>query len=139
MSVEENKALTQRFYDEVINQDNLDNIEEFVNDDIVENNPAAKDIAPGLEGFRQELSYVRSAFPDLRMEIKDIIGEGEKVAYVLSFTGTHQGEFWGVEPTGNKIDTTIIDYMTFEDGKLSERTGLFDVYELMQQLGQKAA
>ncbi len=93
MSVEENKALMQRFYDEVINQGNLDNIEKFVNADIVENNPAAKDIAPGLEGFVQELSYVRSAFPDVHMEIKDIIGEGEKVAYILSFTGTHRVNF----------------------------------------------
>ena len=139
MTVEENKALLKRFYDEVINENNVDMIEDFVDSEIVDHNPSVMEQAEGLEGTLQAIAHIRQGFPDINFEIRDIIGEDDKLAVVLRITGTHQGEFWGIESTNKKIDTTIIDFFRFEDGKIAERWGLFDIYELMKQLGQAAA
>ncbi len=139
MTVEENKALMKRFYDEVLNQGNIDMVDEFVDEEIIDHNPTVMEQAEGLEGILQGISHIREGFPDINFEIKEILGEEDKLGIVIRITGTHQGKFWGIEPTGKNIDTTIIDVMKFKDGKIYERWGLFDVYQLMQQLGQEAA
>ena len=137
MSAEENKAVVQRVYEQIFNQGNLDQIEELISPDIVDHEAPP----PGMEGLedievlRQFVKMSHDAFPDLQFTVEDMIAEGDKVAARYTMRGTHQGEFMGMAPTGNRIEVTGTDIMRCEDGKIAEHWGNFDDLGMMQQLG----
>ena len=134
MSAEENKAIARRGY-EAINQNNLDALDEVVAPDITDHDPAPGQ-APGLEGVKQWFSSMHTAFPDFRMNVEDMIAEGDKVVARVRMSGTHQGEFMGIDATGNRVTITGIDILRVNaDGKIMERWGNFDDLGMMQQLG----
>ena len=133
VQTEQNKANARRAY-EAISQGNLDAFYETVDPNIVDHS-GLPGIPPGLEGVRQWFSTLRSAFPDLRINAEDIIAEGDKVVARYSVTGTHQGEFWGIGPTGKQVTFSGIDIVRVADGKLVEHWGEIDALGLMQQLG----
>jgi steroid delta-isomerase-like uncharacterized protein len=134
MSAEENKAIARRGY-EAINQNNLDALDEVVAPDITDHDPAPGQ-APGLEGVKQWFSSMHTAFPDFRMNVEDMIAEGEKVVARVRLSGTHQGEFMGIDATGNRVTIKGIDILRINaDGKIMERWGNFDDLGMMQQLG----
>ncbi len=133
MPAEENKAIARRGY-EAINQNNLDALDEIVASDITDHDPAPGQ-APGLEGVKQYFSSLHAAFPDFHMEVEDMIAEGDKVVARISWSGTHQGEFMGIAPTGNRVEVSGIDIVRITDGKVVERWGNFDDLGMMQQLG----
>jgi predicted ester cyclase len=77
-----------------------------------------------------------SAFPDLRMDVEDLIVEGDKAVARVRATATHDGEFMGVPPTGKRVGIQLIDIMRFDgDGLACEHWGVADMLSLMQQLG----
>ncbi len=133
MSAEENKAIARRGY-EAINQKNLDALEELAASDIIDHDPAPGQ-APGLEGVKQSFDELLTAFPDVQMSIEDMIAEGDKVVARVSVSGTHQGEFMGIDPTGNRVTITGIDILRIAEGKIVEHWGNFDDLGMMQQLG----
>ncbi len=137
MSAEENKAVVQRVYEQIFNQGNLDQIEELISPDMVDHETPP----PGMEGLedievlRQFVKVSHDALPDLQFTVEDMIAEGEKVAARYTMRGTHQAEFMGVAPTGNRIEVTGIDIMRCEGGKIAEHWGNSDELGMMQQLG----
>src|SRR4028118_1208905 len=133
MSAEECKALTCRAF-EAINQKNLDALDEMVASDIIDHDPVPGQ-GPGLEGVKQYFSSMHTAFPDVQMNIDDMIAEGDKVVARVNVGGTHQGEFMGIDPTGNRVTITGIDILRIADGKIVEHWGKFDDLSMMQQLG----
>jgi steroid delta-isomerase-like uncharacterized protein len=133
MSAEESKAIARRGY-EAINQNTLDALDEIVASDMTDHDPAPGQ-GPGLEGVKQWFSEMHTAFPDFQMNVEDMIAEGEKVVNRVSMSGTHEGEFMGIEPTGNRVTITGIDILRITDGKIVERWGNFDNLGMMQQLG----
>ena len=77
-----------------------------------------------------------AAFPDLRMHAEDVLASGDKVVARTRATGTHQGEFMGMAPTGKTIDVQLIDIIRFgDDGLAREHWGVFDALKMLQQLG----
>jgi steroid delta-isomerase-like uncharacterized protein len=133
MSAEESKAIARRGY-EAINQNTLDALDEIVASDMTDHDPAPGQ-GPGLEGVKQWFSEMHTAFPDFQMNVEDMIAEGDKVVARVSMSGTHEGEFMGIEPTGNRVTITGIDILRITDGKIVERWGNFDNLGMMQQLG----
>jgi steroid delta-isomerase-like uncharacterized protein len=131
----DHRALTQRFYDEVMNEGRLDVIDELLADDFVEHEEI-----PGLEPTREGVKaffrmYV-AAFPDLRFEAEDMLVSGDKVVTRARVTGTHQGEFMGIPATGKRIDIPVIDIIRFgDDGLGREHWGVLDSLKMMEQLG----
>jgi predicted ester cyclase len=77
----------------------------------------------------------RAGFPDFHFRIEDVIVQGNTVAMRVPFTGTHQGRFWGLEPTGKKIDVTETLIFRIEDGLIAEMWEDFDEYGMRLQLG----
>jgi predicted ester cyclase len=77
----------------------------------------------------------RAAFPDFHFALEDMIIQGDKVALRIPFTGTHQGKFMGLEPTGKKISVTETLILRIEDGKIAEMWEDYDEYGLRMQLG----
>lgn len=100
--------------------------------------PPLHDIA-GIEGEKQFVTRVRTAFPDLRVEIEDLVAAGDRVATRVLHRGTHQGDFFGIAPTGRPVayEGTII--FRIADGRIAERWGTIDLFGLLAQLGATPA
>ena len=105
----------------------------FAPEFVSHNNPPG--FPPGVEGVKRFFSMFRDAFPDVEVEIDEIVVEGDRVAVATTFTGTHQGELMGVGPTGRRVSVTGIDIVRVADGKIVEHRGLTDIVGLMRQLG----
>ena len=136
MSLEANKAIVMQLYEEVFNKGDLDLADKLIAPNAVNHDPAAPpDIPGGAPGVKAVVTMLRSAFPGDHHTIEDLIAEGDKVVVRLIHSGTHQGTFLGLPPTGKHITNTSIHIFRFADGKLVEAWANQDDLGLMQQLG----
>ncbi len=128
-------AETMRRTYELINDGDIDGFGELLADGFVEHEELPG-LAPTKEGVQDFFRSYRAAFPDLRMEVADIIAEGDKAVARVIATGTQTGEFMGMPPSGKRIEVPLIDIMQFDDtGSVSEHWGVMDSLSMMQQLG----
>jgi predicted ester cyclase len=93
----------------------------------------------GPEGFIHYFSGLRKGFPDLNITAEKLVADDDKVAIAYTITGTHQGDFFGIAPTGRKISARGVQIARFENGKLVERWASSDQLGILQQLGVEAA
>jgi predicted ester cyclase len=124
MSVGENKALVRREQAELWNHTgNLD--------------AAAEELfAPDrVEDAKQEAASVRGGFPDLESTVEDLIAERDKVVAHWRAHATHQGEYMGIPPTGNRVNFRGISIYRIEGGRIAESWGVSDDLGLMRQIG----
>jgi len=132
---EENKAVVQRF-NELIGEfwrtGDADALDEVLAPEFVYHSPGAP---PDLGGFKQSLLMVSAAFPDMRSTVEDLFAEGDKVADLLTWQATHQGNLMGIPPTGNAVTGTEMHISRIADGMIVERWGQGDNLGLMRQLG----
>ena len=91
--------------------------------------------ATGAELLKRVFATLHRAFPDLHITIEDLIGEGDKVVARDTVTGTHEGEYMGLPPTGKSIMYNEIFIVRFADGQIAETWGVVDVLSQMRQLG----
>ncbi|MGA7239406.1 MAG: ester cyclase [Bryobacteraceae bacterium] len=134
MSTQENTTVVRRFAEEVITRGDIDSAAQFVWDDVVEQVPFPGQ-GPGLEGLKDILRSMRSAFPDLNFAIVEQVAEGDKVASRFEWTGTHQGEFLGVPATGRQVRVWGIVIDRLQEGRIKETRIIMDTLGLMMQLG----
>jgi len=132
-TAEKNKKLVRRFYDEVMRDGNLAVIDELIADNYIEHEEFPG-LTPNKEGLKGWVKMTRGAFPDLKMEVEDIIAEGNKVAVIARMKGTHQGEFLGKKGTGRKLDLPFVDVILIKDGKAVEHWGYSDNMKMAEQL-----
>jgi predicted ester cyclase len=132
-----NKAAFQRFHDaantgdiEVISK----TIDEFVAPDAVIRTPLPIE-ATGADALKQIWVMLLRIYPDIHLTVEDKIAEGDKVVGRTTVTGTHQGEFMGVAPTGNSVTYNEMFMFRFADGRVVETWGVVDVYAQMKQIG----
>ena len=119
---EENKAMVHRLVDEVINEGDMCVLDELC--------------APELaEEMKRMIASFRSAFPDWREEIVELVAEGNTVAGRFKCSGTHQGEFLGLPPSGKRMEVDEVYFLRVEDGKFVDLWGLEDDLNRMRQLG----
>jgi steroid delta-isomerase-like uncharacterized protein len=127
-------ATVSRFYD-LINAGDFESFGELLADDFVEHEDLPVQAA-GREVPKQLFTMFRTGFPDMRWTAEDVLPSGDKVVARVRVTGTHQGEFMGIPPTGRSIDVPVIDIIRFgDDGLAHEHWGIFDQMKMMQQLG----
>jgi predicted ester cyclase len=134
MSVEDSKALVRRLFD-IINQGNLALLDEVIAPGSVHRNPADPNLPSGAEGWRRMEAPWQAAFPDGRSTIEDQIAEGDKVVTRWRFRGTHQGEIFGIAPTGKQIEFTGIFIDRVAGGRIVEHWDEADILGVLQQLG----
>ena len=132
---EKNKALVLRSIEEVWNQGKLEVMDEITSPDDVTHSPTEPGSPMvGIEAGKQAINVYRSAFPDLRLTIEDILAEGDKVVTRWTSTGTHNGELAGIPPTGKQTVSSGIVISRMADGKTVEDWWAWDALGLMQQL-----
>ncbi|MFC1633346.1 alpha/beta fold hydrolase [Planctomycetota bacterium] len=129
---ETNKAVVFRL-GEVWNQGNLAVADEIFATDFVNHDPSRPDVTD-LESYKGAVVEYRTAFPDFRVVIH-MVAEGDKVAARWTATGTHQGEFMGIPPTGKHMTWTGMNIFRLAGGKIVEAWWSYDALALMQQLG----
>jgi steroid delta-isomerase-like uncharacterized protein len=134
-STEENEALTRRVFEEISNQENLDLADELIDPNFVDHDSAMPEEVSGIEGFREFVATYRSGFSDAHVEVEDQVAEGDKVVTRWTATGTHDGDLWGIAPTGKRVEFTGMEIARISGGKVAEIWDNYDVMELMQQIG----
>jgi steroid delta-isomerase-like uncharacterized protein len=130
---EDSKSFVNSFFAGV-NAGDFSVIDKLVADDFVEHE-AFPGIEPNKEGVTQFFTLFQSAFPDFRMETHEIVAEDDLVCIRSTTTGTHEGEFMGVPPTGKRIEVQGFDLVRVRNGQATEHWGLLDAMTMMQQLG----
>ena len=133
MSIEENKAITHRFY-ENWNKGNMEGVYALFASDIVDHNPGPGQAA-GIEGLKQALDLFKNAFPDSQLKLEHLIAEGDKIVDHGTFRGTHTGEMVGIPPTGKPVSITFTNIYRIANGKIVEAWHIEDILGIMQQIG----
>jgi steroid delta-isomerase-like uncharacterized protein len=129
-----NKAIMERFYDEVVNAGNLDLIDELLSEDFTEHEEMPG-LAPGRQGVKEFFGMFRQAFPDVSFATEDMVAEGDTVAARVTVRGTHKGEFMGIPATGKSIEVQAVDFVRFADGIATAHWGVTDMAAMLTQLG----
>ncbi|HVL52235.1 MAG TPA: ester cyclase [Actinomycetota bacterium] len=133
MPVDHNKATVRRYLDEVWNKGNIDQSSVFLAPGYL------RHIGPGvppldIEGQRVRLQAFRTAFPDVGLDIEEMIGEGDLVAFRFTMSGTHRGPFQDIAPTGRRVVVPGLDLVRLSDGLLTEHWGGADLNLLKGRL-----
>ena len=121
METRENKNLVVRLIDEVWNAGALDVLPELWAEQTRGEAVAMRNVLVG-------------AFPDLHVEIEDLIAKDDQVVARLSFSGTHRGDFRGIAPTGRPITFSAIRIYRLSSGKIVETWAVQDALGLLGQL-----
>jgi predicted ester cyclase len=126
------EAIYRRLIEEGFNQGNLAVVDELVAPNAREHQRGSHD---GIEGTKETIKYLRSAFPDFKITIDEVVVSGDKVWARQKGGGTNLGSFAGRPPTGIKAFIDVIDLVRIEDGKIVEHWGVPDQLGMMMQLG----
>ncbi len=126
---EANKAVVQRFYEEVVNQKNMGAL-----DEINAPNFVVHDLGP-----QGDLGGVLTGMPDVKATISLWVVEDDLVTAVVTFKGTHTGTLLGVAPTGKPVTFSIIDIWRVKDGKLAELWHNVPNNDILVQISPPAA
>jgi steroid delta-isomerase-like uncharacterized protein len=137
MSKEANLATLGKFA-EAVNTGKFDLFKEAVAIENIDHDPARGQV-PGPEGYRAFFCGLRAAFPDLSVALETMVADEDSIAIAYTLSGTQQGAFMGVAPTGRKMKVRGVQISKFKDGKMVERWGSSDELGLLQQLGVAAA
>lgn len=129
---------SRRILEEGFNEGKLDLADQLISPQAVNHDPGEPARMRGLRGpevFKQTVGMYRSAFPDVRITVDDVIAVGDEVVLRWHSEGTHRGELEGLAPTGARGSVTGISIDRWEDGKVVESWSEWDNLGLARQLG----
>ena len=137
MSAQKNKGKARRLMEEAFGQGKTEVLEEVLHSEFVCYDPNSESgEIRGADTMKGEIEYFRQAVPDLTYTVEDQVAEGDEVVTRWRASGTHQGEFFGVGGTGNRIEMSGIQIDRFdESGKLIEEWPEYDLLGAMRQMG----
>ena len=124
---EQNKEVVVRYYEQVINGRDLDAVGDYFADERI------------VEGVRRGCFSYFTAFPDMHVVLDEFIAEDDRVFLRSTLTGTHDGEYKGIPPTGRHVATECAEVFRIADGKFAGYWCLTNVAGLMRQLTEEPA
>jgi predicted ester cyclase len=134
MSAEEHKAIVLRFLQEVWGEGNLGMVDELVAQGHVHH--LTKRDFHGPDGVKQLVSWFHSFLPDVKIRVKDLIAEGDRVVVYFTFSGTDTGRAYRDNPpSGSPVEYNRIDIFRVRDGRIVERWGIVDTISMLHQIG----
>lgn len=136
MSDNSDNKQTVRRIEEAWDRGDLSALDQYFAPDFVAHT-AVPGMPPGLEGAKMAHQGAMQSFPDRRVTIEDITGDGDLVAVRCRMRGTNQGGLpWlGVPANGNSVDIEWISLYRLNGGRVVEHRAVMDLLGLMQQLG----
>lgn len=132
---EKHNELIRRFRNDVYTEGNLDRIDEYIAENCVSHSPLLPEDGHGPEDYRAFIAGLLAAFPDFEDTIEDLIAEDDRVVVRIRMTGTHEGAFMDLEPTGKEVDISGMIIYRIEDGQIVEDWHQANMMGMMQQLG----
>ena len=131
---QDNGMIVRGFVDEVITKGNIEAAAKYIWEDVIEQVPLPGQ-GPGLDGLKDTIRAMRAGFPDIVFSIHEQIAEGDKVVSRFEWTGTHEGSFLGIPPTGRPVRVwgMVIDQL--KDDRVKDTRILMDVVGMLTQLG----
>ncbi len=134
MSVEKNKTVVRRYYEEVLNRGHIAVLDEIATDDYVENDPFPGQ-GNGLADLKARVSTLLTAFSPCTFTIQVVVAEGDRVVVHWRSSGNHSGEFLGMPPTNRDYTINGIDIHRLSGGRMAEHWHVVDQLSQLQQLG----
>jgi predicted ester cyclase len=133
-----NKALLRRFYNEVYVDWDMALVDAVVSPRFTSHDwPESGRTGP--RAFREYYAALRSAVPDARYEVDDLIAEADRVVVRWTMRGAHEGCFGDIAPTGRTIALEGIAIYRVENGMLMERWVVSDLHGLLKEIGASAS
>jgi steroid delta-isomerase-like uncharacterized protein len=136
MSKEANAAALGKFA-EAVNTGDYNLLGDVVAADCVDHDPGPGQV-PGPDGYRALFTEMRRAFPDMKVEVAELVADEEAIAFAYTLTGTQNGPLMGIAPSGKKVKIRGLQISKFRDGKMVERWGSSDQLGILQQIGATA-
>jgi predicted ester cyclase len=130
MTSEDSLSVLNRFVD-AINRGDLDAMEALSTHDYFDYTPRP-DQDPAHTSYRLVIGSLLSAFPDFKVTVSDMQGEGDRLTGQVSFGGTQDGNLWGLPPTGLTNHADAAFDARIEDGKLAFRLREFNMLETLR-------
>jgi steroid delta-isomerase-like uncharacterized protein len=134
--LEANKALVRQYVEAVLDKGDFSHFSQFTAPGFHIERSAAPDLIRGGEGLKTQMDFLKRAFPDLHVQIADMIAEGDKVLVRFEAPGTHTGEFLGIPPTGKKVTWKGLVLYRVADGLIAEAWANWDDVGLQRELQQ---
>ena len=133
MSIDANKEILRRYYEDVLNDRRINLLDELAVPEYEEHDPLPGQ-RTGLDGLKDRVNMFLTGLSP-HFTIEDVIAEDQKVVVRWTNSGTHVGEFFGIPATGKSFQITGIDIHRLEGGKMAEHWHVVDVFAMLQQLG----
>ena len=138
-ATDSNKEIARRFMEDCWNQGKMDAFSELVSNDCRYHDSVFPSIQSGLDNIRQHIGNCRNGFPDLHFTIEDMIAEGNEVVIHWKASGTHKGQFLGMQPTNRNATVSGTSINRIDNGKITEQWSDWNLMSLMEQLGMSMA
>lgn len=135
-TLETNKALVRRNFEVIWTQCNLEAADEIIDPHYVGHIAALPDTVRGVETFKQVVMLYHLSAPDIRFEIQDQLAEGDKVATRWIAHGTHQGEFMGIAPSGQRMSVTGMSFHRIENNRIQESWDDWDALSMLRNMSE---
>jgi steroid delta-isomerase-like uncharacterized protein len=136
MSVEENKTIVRRFLNEAWNNRDLTVLDEVIADDYVAHDPSAPSgEIRGCEALKEVLRQARVGMPDAKIQIEDVLGEGDRTLIRFTVYGTHLGDLFGIPASGRQVNVATLLVSRFTGARIVEEWAIKDMLGLLQQVG----
>lgn len=142
ISTEENKGVVQRWFSDVVSKGDMSSFDAICaacHPDFEMIRGVVTPAPRGIEGTKELISSLRTAFPDLSARVDEQIAEGDKVVSVVTMTGTHEGDFMGIPATGRSFSIPGVSIWEVRGGRLISEWVNWDAMAMMEQLGVTSA
>lgn len=135
MSVQESKAIVERWFQDIFTQGNLAVVDEIVAPDFIAHGQGNDAGACGREAFKEWLHWYRSTFTDAEWTIQQVVGEADKIVVRYSGWTTYRGGLLNIPSTNQRIRETGIIIYRIQAGQVQEIWAEMSDLQVMQQLG----
>ncbi|QCJ48091.1 ester cyclase [Haloprofundus sp. MHR1] len=132
---ERNERTVRRFFDELVGGGDYGVADEVLTENYVRHELGPNPDMTGREAFVEFVDGFKDAFGDARVDIDELLVVDDYVVVRATERGTHDGEFMGIEPTGNEFEIGGIVIHRLEDGKIAETYACWDLLDMLRQLG----
>jgi steroid delta-isomerase-like uncharacterized protein len=132
-NLEQNKQAVLTLYETVFRKHDFSRLDDIMKEDYIQHN---EDCPQGKDGFVEFFEDIFRGIPDFSYTMKRIVAEGDFVMMYSTTTGTHENEWLGCPPTGNKLNFDVVDIFRIEDGKIAEHWDVADTLKLFTQIGK---
>jgi steroid delta-isomerase-like uncharacterized protein len=135
LPAQDNKDVVRQFIEDAWNDADLDLVDALVSADAPHHDPTLPERSAGPAGRKQSIQLYHAAFPDVHIDIEEMVAEDDLVAARWTGRGTHEGELMGIEPTGAAVEVAGISLNRVTDGRIVETWEVYDTLGMLRQIG----